>query len=212
MIDFDLLSEIVIEEQKTEITRNMRYLEAVFNAADVDGDGVLTFDEFAEMVRRVEPNLSTQRASALFADCLHSSGGDAIKPSAFADCAIRNGLLKTKATGKPTSKLSFKESQKVLKELCQKISLEGLEEEDTTPSAVRSALLSFPRHSSLGDPSPQLQQVQPPSWGPSGRPGASQLRGSSARRQRRARRSARRPCGCTLRRSPMHLHTCTSGA
>ena len=130
MIDFDLLSEIVIEEQKTEITRNMRYLEAVFNAADVDGDGVLTFDEFAEMVRRVEPNLSTQRASALFADCLHSSGGDAIKPSAFADCAIRNGLLKTKATGKPTSKLSFKESQKVLKELCQKISLEGLEEED----------------------------------------------------------------------------------
>ena len=58
MIDFDLLSEIVIEEQKTEITRNMRYLEAVFNAADVDGDGVLTFDEFTEMVRRVEPNLS----------------------------------------------------------------------------------------------------------------------------------------------------------
>ena len=118
LIDFDLLSDLVIEEHKTEIMRNFRYLEAVFNAADVDGDGALTFDEFAEMVRRVEPNLNAQRTSALFAECLRKSGsGNSILPSAFADCAIQNGLLKTKAPGKPTAKLASKESLKVLRDL-----------------------------------------------------------------------------------------------
>ena len=117
LIDFDALSDLVIDEHKTETTRNFRYLEAVFNAADVDGDGVLTFDEFAEMVRRVEPNLNPQRTSALFAECLKQSGSDGIRPDAFADCAIRNGLLKTKASGKPTAKLAAKESVKVLRDL-----------------------------------------------------------------------------------------------
>ena len=35
----------------------------------------------------------------------------------FADCAIRNGLLKTKTAGKPTAKLSAKESIKLLKDI-----------------------------------------------------------------------------------------------
>ena len=37
LINFDALSDLVIDEHKTEATRNYRYLEAIFNAADVDG-------------------------------------------------------------------------------------------------------------------------------------------------------------------------------
>jgi len=134
LVDFDDLSDVVIDEHKTETARNIRYLEAVFNAADVDGDGVLTFDEFAEMVRRVEPNVSPQRTSALFAECLKESGGDGIRPSAFADCAIKNGLVKTKTSGKPTAKLSAKESLKALKELWAGLApqLEHLDESERT--------------------------------------------------------------------------------
>ena len=116
LVDFDALSDLVIEEHRAESTLAVRYLEGTFLMADVDGDGLITFDEFAELVRNVEPTLSAQRISALFAECLRESDGDGIRPAAFAVCLVRYGLP-LRARAKATVKLAAKASLQVLGEL-----------------------------------------------------------------------------------------------
>lgn len=59
--------------------------QALFSAADVDSDGKLTIDEFAEMVRRTLPSLSSDDISGLFIEAIRSSKSeDSIDPDAFA--------------------------------------------------------------------------------------------------------------------------------
>ena len=62
-------------------------------SADTSGDGLLSFDEFAHLLRRLAPRLSPSQCAAIFAEALRSSGpGGAVSPRAFAQVAASHGL------------------------------------------------------------------------------------------------------------------------
>ena len=62
-------------------------------SADTSGDGLLSFDEFDHLLRRLAPRLSPSHCSAIFAEALRASGpGGAVSPRAFARVAASHGL------------------------------------------------------------------------------------------------------------------------
>ena len=106
--------------------RNLQFLQAIFSAADVDNNGQLSFDEFAEMVRRTVPTMSSEQISAMFIEAIRDSQNrEAIEPDAFARVALRYGLMRGNGTPGAPPDLSacsdksamLKESIKILKEM-----------------------------------------------------------------------------------------------
>ena len=62
-------------------------------SADTSGDGLLSFDEFAQLLRRLAPLLSPSHCAAIFAEALRASGpGGVVSPHAFAQVAASHGL------------------------------------------------------------------------------------------------------------------------
>ena len=101
-------------------------VQALFSAADVDNNGQLTFDEFAEMVRRTVPTLSNDQISGMFVEALRTSKNrEAIEADAFAKVALRYGMLR--GNGQPGAPpdlaeggdkgMVLKESLNILKEM-----------------------------------------------------------------------------------------------
>lgn len=67
--------------------------QAAFVSADTSGDGLLSFDEFSHLLRRLEPRLSPPLCAAVFAEALRASGpGGVVSPGAFAQVAASHGL------------------------------------------------------------------------------------------------------------------------
>ena len=102
-----------------ENLRTIRFLEAIFSAADVDRDGVLTFDEFSDVVRRVDPQVSSVLIAQMFAEAIQlSNSGDSIQPDVFAQVVIKNGLLNREgANVAESTKQTPKQSLLVLRDL-----------------------------------------------------------------------------------------------
>ena len=59
----------------------------------MSGEGVLSFDEFAQLLRRLAPRTSPVHCAAIFAEALRASGpGGGVSPRAFARVAASHGL------------------------------------------------------------------------------------------------------------------------
>jgi len=122
VIDLDTLIDLVIEEYNADVGRSQGYLEALFLAADSNGDGVLTYDEFSELVRRADSRAPNSQISAMFVEAIRLSGaGDAIVPSAFASVALSYQLMRGKASSAASTgaqaAVKPQESLALLKEL-----------------------------------------------------------------------------------------------
>lgn len=141
VVELDALLELVLCEYEAEETSLLRTLEETCAAADVEGDGLLAYDEFAEMARTVEPGLSSHRASALLASALRESGGSGtITPAGFATAAMRSGLVTNRVSGQSRGlttshhELTTSESATLLRTLWQAVAPSHL---STADAALR---------------------------------------------------------------------------
>merc|ERR1712166_818258 len=67
-------------------------IKAAFNAGDVDGDGVMTFDEFEVAVISLLPDVHHAQLIRMFRDALsrsHTGNPNALTPEAFANAILR---------------------------------------------------------------------------------------------------------------------------
>ena len=74
-------------------------LENLFKAGDANQDGVLTFNEFREIIRCADASVSETNALRMFRETLllMPDGGDNISPSAFASVANSHDIRATPA-------------------------------------------------------------------------------------------------------------------
>lgn len=74
-------------------------LETLFKAGDANQDGVLTFNEFREIIESADSSVSEKQALRMFRETLQvmSGEGDSISPAAFATVAYSNGIRATPA-------------------------------------------------------------------------------------------------------------------
>ena len=84
------LMNALLEEDHAE----KELLSNLFTVADDNGDGVLTFEEFSNMVRRIDSTHSSQEILHLFKEALMRGTGDAILPEHFAEIMQRSGLAR----------------------------------------------------------------------------------------------------------------------
>nr|XP_024365907.1 uncharacterized protein LOC112277602 isoform X1 [Physcomitrium patens]XP_024365908.1 uncharacterized protein LOC112277602 isoform X1 [Physcomitrium patens] len=117
-VDFDLLMEAIIEvaphkadfkmpPKKKAATKaapaitkeESTSLETLFKAGDANQDGVLTFNEFREIIESADSSVSEKQALRMFRETLQvmSGEGDSISPAAFATVAYSNGIRATPA-------------------------------------------------------------------------------------------------------------------
>ncbi|KAG0616113.1 hypothetical protein M758_5G091300 [Ceratodon purpureus] len=118
-LDFDLLMEAIIEvsphkadykKPQTKVKAITKaappmskeastLLETLFKAGDANQDGVLTFNEFREIIDTADSSVSETKALRMFRETLQlmPDGGDSISPSAFATVAHSNGIQATPA-------------------------------------------------------------------------------------------------------------------
>lgn len=74
-------------------------LENLFKAGDANQDGVLTFNEFREIIHCADASVSETNALRMFRETLllMPDGGDNISPSAFASVANSHDIRATPA-------------------------------------------------------------------------------------------------------------------
>lgn len=74
-------------------------LETLFKAGDANQDGVLTFNEFREIIETADSSVSEKKALRMFRETLllMPDGGDNISPAAFATVAHSNDIQATPA-------------------------------------------------------------------------------------------------------------------
>ncbi|KAJ1633210.1 hypothetical protein T492DRAFT_552131 [Pavlovales sp. CCMP2436] len=103
-VDLDALLALTADRAADERARSSRLLSGLFRAADGNGDGVLSIDEFAELVRRVSGRVGERELLSMYAEAhalsaseqTDSAGGPhlpGIDAGAFASVALRHGLL-----------------------------------------------------------------------------------------------------------------------
>eukprot|EP00002_Diphylleia_rotans_P038003 TRINITY_DN8575_c0_g1_i2.p1 TRINITY_DN8575_c0_g1~~TRINITY_DN8575_c0_g1_i2.p1 ORF type:complete len:697 (+),score=160.41 TRINITY_DN8575_c0_g1_i2:140-2230(+) len=66
VIDLDKLIFLILEEWKNETKRTVSYLESMFHAADVSGDGLLQPDEFHNLIQYVDPFCTERQVARMF--------------------------------------------------------------------------------------------------------------------------------------------------
>ncbi|CAM6097126.1 unnamed protein product [Calypogeia fissa] len=113
-VDFDELMEAIFEKGaidsgvvsipkkakkgtpiKAPLTAEQRLaLENLFVAGDANQDGVLTFQEFREIIKSANPTISHQNSLRIFRETLllEPEGGDKITPAAFATVAHKHDI------------------------------------------------------------------------------------------------------------------------
>lgn len=95
MVLYEDMVDVVLEQWDKEVAHTTQTLETMFAAADVDGNGVLTFDEFAALVWAIAPTFSTRQVTAMFWEAQTNERGDTMSPASFVRVASQHGLLST---------------------------------------------------------------------------------------------------------------------
>jgi len=92
-LPFDEWAEAMCREWEVELENTKRTLESMFISADVDSDGILTYDEFSALVWSIKPESSGREMTRLYQDALASSTSDSLTPEGFVKVASDHGLL-----------------------------------------------------------------------------------------------------------------------
>lgn len=93
MLLYEDMVDVVLEQWDKEVAHTTQTLETMFAAADVDGNGVLTFDEFASLVWAIAPTFSTREVTAMFWEAQTEEND--MSPASFVRVASQHGLLST---------------------------------------------------------------------------------------------------------------------
>jgi len=92
-IPFDEWTEVMCNQWEIELETTKKTLEDMFISADVDSDGILTYDEFSSLVWSIKPETSGREMTRLYQDALSQSKSDSITPEGFVKVASDHGLL-----------------------------------------------------------------------------------------------------------------------
>ena len=90
---FDAFTEIMCKQWEVELDNTKKTLESMFISADVDSDGILTYDEFSSLVWSIKPETSGREMTRLYNDAQSSSSSDSLSPEDFVKVASDHGLL-----------------------------------------------------------------------------------------------------------------------
>jgi hypothetical protein len=104
VIDYDVLLEILVIEFEWVWAQLREHLRSVFIKGDLNADGVLTLDEFTEILHVVSPGVSDNRIHRMFKSALaetqdnndsddHNVGVNVITPDGFVNVAQKYGFL-----------------------------------------------------------------------------------------------------------------------
>ena len=91
-IDQEQLLSVCLDEWHKMDLRARETLGAMFTAGDVNCDGIMSLDEFAAIVKYVEPELSDRVIIAMFREA-HKDGQGRMTKKSFVATALKNGLL-----------------------------------------------------------------------------------------------------------------------
>ena len=92
---------------EVELENTKKTLEDMFISADVDSDGILTYDEFSALVWSIKPETSGREMTRLYQDALANSGNtDSLTPEGFVKVASDHGLLSHMLQSKEFTSLS----------------------------------------------------------------------------------------------------------
>lgn len=92
-LPFDDWAEAVCRQWEVELENTKHTLESMFISADVDSDGILTYDEFSALVWSIKPETSGREMTRLYQDALSNSSSDSLNPEDFVKVASDHGLL-----------------------------------------------------------------------------------------------------------------------
>eukprot|EP00002_Diphylleia_rotans_P036602 TRINITY_DN8084_c0_g1_i2.p1 TRINITY_DN8084_c0_g1~~TRINITY_DN8084_c0_g1_i2.p1 ORF type:complete len:899 (+),score=215.89 TRINITY_DN8084_c0_g1_i2:143-2839(+) len=73
LVDLDKFMTICIDEWILENERNSKYMEAMFQAADVSGDGFLQTNEFKALIQYVDPFCTERQINRIYSDAVRHS-------------------------------------------------------------------------------------------------------------------------------------------
>ena len=104
VIDYDVLLEILVVEFEWVWAQLREHLRSIFIKGDLNADGVLTLDEFTEILHTVSPGVSDNRIHRMFKSALaetqkeknsedHHVGVNVITPDGFVNIAQKYGFL-----------------------------------------------------------------------------------------------------------------------
>ena len=91
MISFEDAALVALAQWDLEVAHTTSTLESMFTAADVNGDGVLTFDEFSSLVWTIAPSFSAREVTVMFREAQEDD--NSMSPQSFVACASEHGLL-----------------------------------------------------------------------------------------------------------------------
>eukprot|EP00736_Rhodelphis_marinus_P012558 Rmarinus@m.29119 len=89
-LDYVMKERAVFAKQLTKLTSK------IFEAADDNGDGVLTFGEFKTIIRRIDPSQKDRNILKLFRKAMDENEDDdegALSPAQFSNIVLSNGLI-----------------------------------------------------------------------------------------------------------------------
>lgn len=92
-LPFDDWAECMTLKWTLELENTKRTLESMFISADVDSDGILTYDEFSALVEGIKPETSSREMTRMYQEALQTSHSDSLKPEDFVKVASDFGLL-----------------------------------------------------------------------------------------------------------------------
>jgi len=92
-VQFDQFMELVTIKWEQELEHSKKTLESMFISADVDNDGILTFDEFSALVWSIKPGITQRQMTKMYEEAQAHSASDSLTPDDFVKVASDYGLL-----------------------------------------------------------------------------------------------------------------------
>ena len=93
-VDWDNLVDLVIKEATDESEKMNKELQRLFEEGDDNNDGILSLDEFQNIVHRVNPKIKLAEILKLFRQAMQLSGGSSISPADFATVMTKHEVLR----------------------------------------------------------------------------------------------------------------------
>lgn len=99
-LDLDVAASLLVRHWEKASEELTQQLEKTFNEADINGDGVMSYDEFRDLIKataaaqNADKEFTTRELKAMFRDALSKSSqdGSGVTPQAFAATARQHGL------------------------------------------------------------------------------------------------------------------------
>eukprot|EP00936_MAST-01D_sp_MAST-1D-sp1_P002402 g2402.t1 len=109
VVEISAVLELLMEVAQVQFDNQQAEIGRIFVEGDTNGDGVLSFHEFARIMYVLAPQFSERRVLRMFSEALMCEGNtdDTITPGAFVLICTQHGLV---SLGKPSSRDTDNES------------------------------------------------------------------------------------------------------